>query len=238
MGQNDIKLIPFRCPECGEEIDSKEEDCVYFCSVCGLGFQLEVDRFKKVDVIYAKPLKEVGKRPLYYLPMWQIQTTISIKEQYSLNYQDIPEELLINRRFSKLLTGLFKDRNAEKKMIFFVPAFGITNRYQLMDEPGFQFTVDPPKLIGTTPKHMIGAEYTHKDAKELTRVMFLSIQAHTRVDILNADIDFVFRRYRIAGIPFYEEEGLLVDGIKGFRIFKDALKNWDEIKKHLKRGGK
>lgn len=30
--------------------------------------------------------------------------------------------------------------------------------------------------------------------------------------------------------------GLLIYGVKGFRIFKDALKKWDEIKKQLKKG--
>lgn len=32
------------------------------------------------------------------------------------------------------------------------------------------------------------------------------------------------------------KRGVLVDGVKGFRIFKDALKKWDEIKEQLKKG--
>jgi len=234
MEQSDIKLIPLRCPECGKEINSKEEDRIYFCHVCGLGFEIVGDDFRKVDVIYAQPEHEVDNKPVYYLPMWEILTTISIKEQYSLTYKDIPSELLKSEQFIKLITDLFREKDAKKKMIFFVPAFGITNRYQLMDEPGFQFTVDPPKLKRGKPRDMVGAEYTLSDAKELATVIFLSIQAHTKANIIDADIDFEFHKYRIAGIPFYEEEGLLVDGIKGFRIFKDALKSWNEIKNHLK----
>lgn len=235
MEQSDLKLIPLRCPECGGEINSKEEDRVYFCYVCGIGFEIVRNKFKKVNVIYAKPKSEFKSKIYYYLPFWQISTTISIKKQYSLNYEDIPEELLKVDNFSKLLTGLFKEKDARKKMMFFVPAFGITNRYQLMDEPGFQFTVDPPELEKGTPKDMVGAEYTIRDALDLAKVMFLSIQAHSRIEILGADIDFEFHKYRIAGIPFYEDGALLIGGIKGFRIFKDALKNWDEIKEQLNR---
>ncbi|MCK4422432.1 hypothetical protein KAW18_00885 [candidate division WOR-3 bacterium] len=238
MVLDDIRLMPLQCPGCGKEINSKEEDCVYFCSECGKGFQIIENKFKKVDVIYAKPEIEISDKQLYYLPMWQLMTTISIKDKYTLEHKDIPEEILKNRQFTSLLTSLFKEKDARKKMIFFVPAFGVTNRYQLMDHPGFQFTVDPPRLKGGAPVDMIGAEYSLDDAKEIAKVMFLSIQAHTRSVILDADIDFEFRRYRIAGIPFFEEEGLLVDGIKGFRIFKDALKSWDEIKEGIRKGGK
>ncbi len=236
MEQSDLKLIPLRCPECGGEINSGEEDRVYFCSVCSLGFEIFGNKFKKVDVIYAKPMSELNNKIFYYLPFWQILTTISIKEQYALKYDDIPEELLRSKHFSKFLTGLFKEKDAKKKMIFFVPAFSITNRYQLMDEPGFQFTVDPPKIQSVKPVDMVGAEYTLSDAKDLATVMFFSIQAHTKIDILNVDIDFEFHCYRITGIPFYEGGGLLVDGVKGFRIFKDAFKKWDEIKEQLKKG--
>jgi len=233
LEQSDLKLIPLRCPECGGDINSKEEDRVYFCYVCGLGFEIVRNKFKKVNVIYAKPSHEFTGKTLYYLPFWQILATISIKKQYSLDYKDIPEELLKVDNFSRLLTGLFKEKNARKKVTFFVPAFGITNRYQLMDEPGFQFTVDPPKLEKGTTRDMVGAEYTISDALDLAKVMFLSIQAHSRIEVLDADIDFEFHKYRIAGIPFYEDDALLVDGIKGFRIFKDALKKWDEIKEQL-----
>lgn len=233
MEQSDLKLIPLRCPECGNDINSKEEDRVYFCYVCGLGFEIFGNKFKKVNVIYAKPSHEFTSKILYYLPFWQILTTVSIKAQYSLSYEDIPEEILKVDNFSRLLMGLFKKKDAREKMVFFIPAFGITNRYQLMDEPGFQFTVDPPKLENGTPRDMVGAEYTIFDALELAKVMFLSIQAHSRIEIFDANIDFEFHQYKIAGIPFYEDGALLVDGIKGFRIFKDALKKWDAIKDQL-----
>ncbi|MEA1913645.1 MAG: hypothetical protein U9N06_07485 [candidate division WOR-3 bacterium] len=233
MDLNDIKLIPLRCPECGGAIDSKEEDRIHFCSVCGSGFQVVGDKFKKVDVLYAKPQITLENKIFYYLPMWEILTTVSLKMKYSVNLEDLPEEIIRNRKFSELLTSLFNEKEAKKKMIFFVPAFGVTNRYHLMDQPGFQFTVNPPKLEKDSPKNMVGAEYSLEDAEEIAKVMFLSIRAHTRADILDANINFDFHRYRIVGIPFFEEKGMLVDGIKGYRIFKDALRDWDRLKKHV-----
>lgn len=231
MEIGEIKLIPLRCPECGSDIDSREDDRIFFCMNCGKGFQLEGDKFKEIGVLYAKPEIEVNSKQLYYLPMWQILTEVSLQKKYVIDPEELPEEILKKKKFTKMLTGLFNEERARKKMIFFVPAFGVTNRYHLMDHPGFQFTVDPPKLKKGRPRDMVGAEYSFEDAVEIARVMFLSIQSHTGRDILEAEVEYNFIRYRIAGIPFFEDEGMLVDGIKGFRIFKDALKDWDSLKR-------
>lgn len=224
MEVDDIKLIPLKCPECGENIESKEEDRVFFCPSCGMGFQLTGDKLKKINVIFAEPQIDTNGKQLYYLPMWQILTLVYIDKKYSMNPRDLPREILEKEKFSRMLTELFNKEKAHEKIIFFVPAFGVTNRYQLMDAPGIQFTVDPPELKSGKPREMIGAEYSIEDAKEIARVMFLSIQSHAGSDILDAEIEFDFRRYRIAGIPFFEDKGMLVDAIKGYRIFKDALR--------------
>jgi len=69
LEQSNLKLIPLRCPECGGEINSDEER-VYFCSVCSLGFEIFGNKFKKVDVSYAKPMSELNNKIFYYLPFW------------------------------------------------------------------------------------------------------------------------------------------------------------------------
>lgn len=237
MAIDDIKLLPLRCPDCGMDIDSKEFDMVHFCSNCGTGFQISGSSFKKINVLYAKPEVDIKDKTVYYLPMWQMLASITMKNKYKLKKDEFPEEMLKNKKFMNVITDLFEDENSTKEMIFFVPAFGVTNRYQLMDHPGFQFTVDPPKLKSGSPVEMIGAQYSIEDAGELAKDMFLSIQAHTHSDVYGSEINYDFKRYRMTGIPFFEEKGMLVDGIKGFRIFKDSLKEWNEIKEQLNRGG-
>jgi hypothetical protein len=233
MGISDIKLIPLRCPECGVDIESEEDDVVHFCSNCGSGFEVSLDKFKKVDVIFVKPAVEVGNRILYYLPIWQISTNIYIEKKYNIDITQLPPEILIDERFGRFFVDLFSKEKAKERMTFFVPAFGVTNRYQLMDEPGFKFTIEPPELGSDSPKDMMGAKYSLEDAIELAKVMFLSIQSNTSASIMDAEIVFDFGKARIVGIPFYEEEAMLVDAIKGYRIFKDALSEWEKIKSKL-----
>ncbi len=236
MGMTDIKLIPLRCPDCGKDIQSGEDDLVHFCSNCGAGYEVVLDKFKKVNVIFVKPEEEFENKKLYYLPMWQILSKITVKKKQNIDVSQLPPEILSNERFTSFFVGLLNKEKPIDKMMFFVPAFGVTNRYQLMDQPGYLFTVNPPKLDSDSPKDMVGAEYSLEDAIELAKVMFLSIQYHTDNGLMGlkgADIEFDYEKARIAGIPFYEEEGMLVDGIRGYKIFKNALKDWEKIKAKL-----
>lgn len=238
MAVTDIKLIPLRCPDCGKDIKSGEDDLVHFCSNCGSGYEIVFDKFKKVNVIFVKPEEEFENKKLYYLPMWQILSKITVKKKQNIDVSQLPPEILSNEQFTSFFVGLLNKEKPVDKMIFFVPAFGVTNRYQLMDQPGFLFTVNPPKLKSDSPKDMVGAEYSLEDAVELAKVMFLSIQYSTDKGLLGlrgADITFNYQKARIAGIPFYEEEGMLVDGLRGYKIFKNALKEWDKIKAKLEK---
>jgi predicted RNA-binding Zn-ribbon protein involved in translation (DUF1610 family) len=236
MGMTDIKLIPLRCPDCGKDIQSGEDDLVHFCSNCGSAYEVVLDKFKKVNVIFVKPEKKFENKKLYYLPMWQILSKITVKKKQNIDVSQLPPEILSNERFTNFFVGLLNKENPIDKMMFFVPAFGVTNRYQLMDQPGFLFTVNPPKFESDSPKDMVGAEYSLEDAIELAKVMFLSIQYSTDKGLMGlrgADIEFDYQKARIAGIPFYEEEAMLVDGLRGYKIFKNALKEWEKIKAKL-----
>jgi predicted RNA-binding Zn-ribbon protein involved in translation (DUF1610 family) len=236
MGKSDINLIPLRCPDCGRDIESGEDDLVHFCSNCGKGFEVIQDELKKINVIFAKPKEEFAGVKLYYLPMWQILSRVSVKRKHSIDVSQLPREILANERFTSVYTELLNKEKPIEKMVFFVPAFGVTNRYQLMDQPGLRFTVNPPELKSDSPKNMIGAEYSLSDAIELARDMFLSIQFQTDTGITglkDADVTFDYKKARIAGIPFYEEEGMLIDALEGYKIFKNGLKAWERIKSKL-----
>lgn len=238
MEMTDIKLIPLRCPSCGQDIESGDGDLVHFCSNCGDGFEALRDRLKKINVIFAKPEEEFAGVRLYYLPMWQILSRVSVKKKHSIDVSQLPKEILENERFASVYAELLNEEKPIEKMIFFVPAFGVTNRYQLMDQPGLRFTVNPPKLESDSPKTMIGAEYSLQDAIELAKDMFLSIQFQTDSGITgleDADIKFDCKKARIAGVPFYEEKGMLVDALEGYKIFKNALKAWERIKAKLEK---
>jgi hypothetical protein len=236
MEMTDIKLIPLCCPDCGRDIESGEDDLVHFCTNCGKGFEVIQDKLKKVGVIFAKPKEEFADKKLYYLPMWQILSRVSVKKKHSIDVSQLPREILANERFTNVYTDLLNKEKPIEKMLFFVPSFGVTNRYQLMDQPGLRFTVNPPELKSDSPKNMIGAEYSLSDAIELAKDMFLSIQFQMDTGITglkDADVTFDYKKARIAGIPFYEEKGMLVDALQGNKIFKNALKAWESIKSKL-----
>lgn len=238
MEMIDIKLIPLRCPDCGNDIQSGEDDIVHFCSNCGSGYEVILDKLKKVKVVFAKPQEEIENKKMYYLPMWQILSKISIDKKPKIDISQIPTEIMSNDLFASFLAELINKEKPIDKMMFFVPAFGVTNRYQLMDQPGYLFTVKTPKFKKDSPKDMVGAEYSLEDAVELAKVMFLSIQYHTDKGLMGlkgADITFDYEKARIVGIPFYEKEGMLVDGLRGYKIFKNALKDWEKIKSKLEK---
>ena len=134
MGMTDIKLIPLRCPDCGKDIQSGEDDLVHFCSNCGSGYEIALGKFKKVNVIFVKPEKEFENKKLYYLPMWQILSKITVKKKQNIDVSQLPPEILSNEQFTSFFVGLLNKEKPVDKMIFFVPAFGVTNRYQLMEE--------------------------------------------------------------------------------------------------------
>jgi predicted RNA-binding Zn-ribbon protein involved in translation (DUF1610 family) len=236
MGIADIKIIPLRCPDCGNDIESGEDDVVHFCTNCGYGYEVVLEKFKKVNVFFAKPEEGLDNKRLYYLPMWQILSRISVNKKRSIDIGQLPKEILANERLTKHLSDLLNKEKPIEKMFFFVPAFGVTNRYQLMDQPGLRFTIEPPRLEKCSPKDMVGAEYSLEDAIELAKDMFLSIQYKTNnglTGIGGADIIFNYKKARIVGIPFYEEKGMLVDALRGYKIFKNALKGWEKLKTKL-----
>ena len=238
MGIADIKIIPLRCPDCGNDIESGEDDVVHFCTNCGSGYEIILGKFKKINVFFAKAEESLYNKTLYYLPMWQILGRISVNKKQSIDLNQLPKEILSNERFTKHLSDLLNKEKPIEKMLFFVPAFGVTNRYQLMDQPGLLFTMKPPVLKSDSPKDMVGAEYSLEDAIELAKDMFLSIQYKTNSGLTgtgDADIIFNYKKARIVGIPFYEEKGMLVDGLRGYKIFKNALKEWEKIKTKLKK---
>ena len=232
----DIKIIPLRCPDCGADIESGEDDVVHFCTNCGYGYEVLMEKFKKVNVFFAKPEEDLENKKLYYLPMWQILSRISVNKKQNIDVSQLPREILANERFAKHLSDLLNKEKPIEKMIFFVPAFGVTNRYQLMDQPGLRFTIEPPELKSDSPKDMVGAEYALEDAIELAKDMFLSIQYQINPKLTNigdADIIFDYKKARIVGFPFYEEKGMLVDALRGYKIFKNALKGWEKLKMKL-----
>ncbi|MEO0293064.1 MAG: hypothetical protein ABIN61_02440 [candidate division WOR-3 bacterium] len=230
MGESELELIPLKCPECGENIESGEEDLVHFCSFCGNGFEVVYNKIRKIDVLFAKPEREVRNKKIYYLPMWRIPTNIYIEKKFNIKINQLPSEILSNEKFAKSLIDLFNKEKAQKKITFFVPAYGVTNKYLLSDQPELHFTITQPEIIPDSPKDMVGAEYSLEDAKELAKVMFFSIQMQTKSFFKEEDVNFEFIDGNIVGVPFYEEGGMLIDGIKGCKIFKDSLTKWDKIK--------
>jgi len=226
----EIKLLPLECPNCGEGISSCDRDNLFFCINCGKGYEVEKGGWKEIKVYYARPV--LRGKPSYYLPFWVIRTRVSLEKVIRIDSSQLTKEVLTNPDFVSTLRMLFEKRNSTVTMDFFLPSFGTTNRYLLMDNLGMIFTASPPKITPTSPQPMFGGKYRFVDAAKLIESVLFSIEKG------NILFDYEFKieplKKMIIGIPFMKKESFLIDALKGRKIFYDAVEGIEEIEQ-LKR---
>ncbi|MCD6385765.1 hypothetical protein J7M23_08310 [Candidatus Sumerlaeota bacterium] len=76
-----IKVIPLICRNCGSALSGAEEDILFFCPRCRVGWEISGSSFKERKVFYAKPRKKDQRfEKLIYLPFWVFEiSNIEIK---------------------------------------------------------------------------------------------------------------------------------------------------------------
>lgn len=224
----EIKLLPLICPECGRDIIACERDNLYFCSGCGRGFEVRGGDWKSIETKYAKPLIEFSTSPIY-LPFWHLKTEVKFEQSVSMKDISIVEAVLKFPEFTDKMTKLLEPKNSEVSMDFFVPAFGTTNRWLLMDDIGLFYTISSPEIVQNTPKEMVGGKYSADDALKLCNSILFSIESKTS-KLIGYDFEISLKSYKIIGVPFFENNVFLIDGLMGKKIFADGIENFEEIK--------
>ena len=101
-----------------------------------------------------------------------------------------------------------------------------------MDDPGFFYTISPPEIEKDEPKEMVGGKYTLEDVVHLAESILFEVEKKSST-LMGYDFKIDVKSYRILGIPFFEEAPFLVDGLKGKKIFSDAVTEISQIKKLL-----
>jgi len=224
----EIKLLPLICPECGRDIIACEQDNLYFCSGCGKGFEITGGEWKEVETIYARPVIQSSSSSIY-LPFWFLKTKVKLEQSVSIKDIEVVEAVSRIPEFNTKLTELLEPKNSEILMDFFVPAFGTTNRWLLMDDIGFAYTVSPPEIHEDASKEMVGGKYSPEDALKLCNSILFSIEGKTS-RLLGCDFKIELITHKIIGVPFFTEGTFLVDGLTGNKTFIDAVENFEEIK--------
>lgn len=70
-GFTEIKVIPLICRNCAATLSGAEDDILFFCPRCRIGWELSGNSFKERKVFYAKPQKiDYQIEKLIYLPFW------------------------------------------------------------------------------------------------------------------------------------------------------------------------
>jgi len=202
----EIRLVPLRCPECYEKIPAGERENVYFCPSCGKGFEVEKGEWREMEVVYASS----REKPFVYLPFWWIEYSIKAKEKR--------EEV---EAFFKETAPFLFNALKEKKVKVWIPAFGTTNRYLLLDDIGLHFTLSPPEIKPGNFHPMKYGKYPLKEAVEIGKLILAGICGDFMVFERRLDVEFL--NGKIVGIPFAREKGILRELLTGKRMFADAV---------------
>ena len=228
----EIELLPLICPECGSKIISTKNDNIHFCSGCGRAFTIKKGEWRPIKTIYARPSLPSPDGKYIYLPFWAIRTRLSFKEKPKIDAIILNEDTPLNPFLEGKISVILNKPDAKVNIDFFIPAFGTTNRYLLMDNIGLEYTKDPPEIHIDKPKEMLGGKYNIEDALVIAKSLLLTMQEDSRI-LIKYKFDLTPLKYFVIGIPFYTEESFFVDALKGKRMFTDGVENIEEILKKI-----
>ena len=230
----EIELLPLVCPDCGSPIKSTKNDNVHFCSGCGKAYVVKKGEWKPIKTIYAKPILPSPDNNYIYLPFWGIRTILSFEEKPKPEAVIVETE--VDNPFSaflqKKISVILKEPDAKTTMDFFIPGFGTTNRYLLMDNIGLEYTREPPDIHITGPKEMCGGKYSLEDIIVIAKALLLTMQEDSRF-FIKYRFNLTPVKFFVIGVPFYKENEFFIDALKGKRMFYDAVENIDEIMKKI-----
>lgn len=116
-----LDLVPFSCPECGEDLPEKKLDCFVRCINCGKNLIIEQGSLKSINAYFIKIPRKFHDNPnkcrIKYYPYWR----------YKVSFYNKGRKIDKVNEFKNLFLGFndrFKRSLEFENTFMYIPAFG------------------------------------------------------------------------------------------------------------------
>lgn len=210
-----VRVIPLKCPDCGNRLLGLEQDKVYFCAPCRKGYEILEQGSPERPLLFAKPEIEYPRVPVIYLPFYRF------KVEFVAESQD-ERQMRAAEKYSDLDTIWVMGFNLIRATYFGDLGLIYTEtRAQVREEQDTYGRTDQFRIAGCAR--------TVEEAKIYTK-LYLLLMIDKRKDITGMELSPLIHETSLWGIPFYDFVDKLVDGIKGRDIPVFALDDIEALR--------
>ncbi|RNC73188.1 MAG: hypothetical protein ED859_00325 [Desulfuromonadales bacterium] len=205
--RHDLRVIPLRCPDCGDGLVAGGDDVIFPCRRCGTFRELDGEELIWREITHAAGPDLDGPhetmRVMTRLPFWVFPFRAATPAGEVATLRDY---LLLAGSVMKLTPG-----REEKPPLLFVPAFAAKTAFVL--RAGRLLTLRAPAFSRSsgTPGRLVPIVFREADARALAEAVVLAtVAAERRVNQRFLDA-FAVRcgAGRLLSIPFDGREGRL-----------------------------
>ena len=210
-----LRIVPYRCPNCGWDLPVLPFHLVFPCENCQRIWKISGQEYLPVKAEIAAPEGQETKTTtgsIEYYPFWVFQARPRDEGNFTIRklVELFPSEI-----------GWFQVRDKSKPFLFYVPAFEIKNLGKI-PAISLAFTRSQPDLeekIWETEK-LNGAIRSEEDARKIAELLWLGI-IHSKIN-LRADNckDLILENAKIIWYPFEQEGAFLTDFSIGYSFQK------------------
>lgn len=191
MGEQDIRIIPLKCSQCGAVIEASEEEKVYYCKTCKIALFLNEDNLQPLPVEFASPLDTDEAKKYVFFPFWSFLISIEL-------FAGLKQE-----RFSQF--SLFP--TADGLWQYHIAGFWETDNFGYINRTSTLFMRFYPQYrLSSLFCKMENCVLSKKNAEELIELIFLSLESEKIVSLIKINYKINIVSYKIVGIPFYLDE--------------------------------
>ncbi len=196
-------VLALRCPRCGAALSGTQQDVVFWCGGCHVPHEVVGERFVERRGRIARG--SLGSdTPVLHLPLWAFRVS------YATRWEDPEREALA--------------RHLPVVEWVYVTAFELHNASYFGD-PGQIYTEKLVRLEEGPLAPVAGCTRSLDEAKAYVEPHLLTI-IDRRVDVTDLELSSTIQEVMLWGVPFFDEQDALRDGILGLKIPAAAV---DEV---------
>lgn len=208
MADRAVRIAACTCSRCGAELDGLDNDRIFTCRRCSIGFDVFTEPFRIHPIRFVEPvLREPA--PLIYLPIWQFLIRAEIHGNDSSRLEKaktvLPESLLV--------------------IAFKMHGWSVFGNLNLLYA---NRRVDLKYAEGVS-RPLVGCRRTGLAAQSLVDYILLAAIDRT-VDVTGLTLEIHTDQLLLLGYPYYELDSRLKDAVSGDEFRCIAVDDLAEIR--------
>ncbi|MFO8183409.1 MAG: hypothetical protein R6U39_04485 [Candidatus Aegiribacteria sp.] len=201
--------LPFRCRNCGNDLEGLPTDVIFYCWHCGRCWGLEQD-FSPLGIDFMR----MGGEGTVPLPFWKVDVTVSIYRRMSRR-ESSPSMVRGFREFTGGERGLSDHEPETRRDRLIFPAFSTS----LVLSTGVRMHREnflPERLEHGSSARVFGGSVGLPDARTLARGVAVGVEVSRKDFLACVDLDVEVSSASIYAVGCTQEEHLM--RINGSRI--------------------